>query len=469
MKFDFSEAAQSLEQLTSRLKAVWRLEPQSADLGQRRISRAKITGVATIGVRGLMFLVGLLSLPLASHYLGKERFGLWLTLIGLVNWFGLADLGLANSLINTLSTADGSGDRRLARVAVASATAMVIGIIAILLSAFIVANPFIDWAEIFNVSSPQARSEAAVAFAVVIFCFALRMLASIVASVYAAYQEGHLYQIWSALCSLISVIGLIVAIWAQGGLPTLIGSFVGGWLLGEALSAFYLFGWRRPDLRPSWRYVDWSKAKTLLSGGVELWLAQISAILLFQTDLIIVAHLFGASSVAGYGTALRLFSIVGVAQAAFTTPLWAAYSESLARRDIGWLERTFERSIRLSLLWSAPATIVIALGAGWLFDLLVTSDIQPESSLLIPMMATEIINSAARCLAILLNGIGATRSQAIFGPVASVLNLALSWYLGKAFGPAGVAWATAICLGSLTLFVLRRDAKRRLSKLRQAF
>lgn len=451
----------------SRLRSALQPNLQTADLGRRRILRAKITGVTAIGVRGLMFLVNLLSLSLASHYLGKERFGLWLTLIGLVNWFGLADLGVANSLINTLATADALKDRRLARVVVTSATALMIGIASVLLSVFLVANPLIDWAEVFNVSSPQARSEANLAFAVVTCCFALRMLASIVTSVYLAYQEGHLHQAWSALCSLISVCGLIGAIWAQGGLPTLIGSFVGGWLLGEALSALYLFGWRRPDLGPSWRYVDWSRAKSLLSGGVELWLAQISAVLMFQTDLIIVSYLFGASSVAGYGTALKLFSVVGVAQAAFTTPLWAAYSESLARREIGWLERTFKRSIRLSLFWSAPATIVIALSAGWLFDLLVTSDIKPELSLLIPMMVTEVINSVTRCLTMLLNGIGAARSQAIFGPIASVLNIALSWYLGKALGPPGVAWATAICLGSLTLFVLRRDAKRRLSALRQ--
>jgi O-antigen/teichoic acid export membrane protein len=469
MKFGSRDPAPPSTGFINRLKLAIQSEFQPSDLGKRRLVRAKLTGLTTICARGLMLLISLLSLPLASRYLGKERFGLWLTLVGMVNWFSLADFGLANSLINALSTADGKSDHARARAAVSSVAPLLIAIAVCLLAIFFSVTLFIDWAGVFNASTPQARIEAPIAIAVVMLCFALRMLSSAVACIYTAYQEGHLYQLWSALCGLFSVCGLAIAIWSQCGLPALIGSFVGGWLLGDALAAFYLFGWRRPELRPSWRYFDWATAKALLFNGAELWMAQVSAVVMFQTDLIIIARLFGASAVAGYGTSLRLFSIVGVAQAAFITPLWAAYSESLARQDFSWLERTFKRSLRFSLFWSVSASILIAFSAGWLFKALVTSDIQAESRLMAPMMATEIINSVARCFAMLLNGIGATRSQAVFGPVAGVLNVGLSWYLGKAMGLPGVAWATAVCLGLFTLLVLRNDAKRRLNGLRQAF
>jgi Na+-driven multidrug efflux pump len=67
----------------------------------------------------------------------------------------------------------------------------------------------------------------------------------------------------------------------------------------------------------------------------------------------------------------------------------------------------------------------------------------------------------------LLNGMGATRSQAFYGPLAGVLNVALSWYLGKALGPSGVAWATTICLGLFTFAVLKNDVRARLFRLHQ--
>lgn len=449
-----------LASVTEQLKVA--LKSGEGDHGRQRIMRAGMTGIATIGARGLMFLISLLSLPLASHYLGKERFGVWLTLLGLINWFAIADLGLSSSLITSLSTARGTGDQRQARTIVTSALLTAAAIVLIILSLFFLLSPYLDWAALLNVSSPDARAETRAAFGVVALCFALRILASTTANIYAAYQEGYRYQFWSALCSLFSLLGLLVGIWMQSGLPILIGFFAGGWLLGDLFSTIYLFGFHRPGLRPAIEFFDRGVARGLLSKGFQLWLAQISTIILFQTDLIVVAWLYGASAVSEYGTMLRLFTIVGVTQAAFITPLWSAYSESLAKQDFGWMRRTLNRSLRLSLYWSVSVSVLIALAAGGLFSVLVTPDIRPDYRLLAPMMATEIINSPARCYAIALNGIGATRSQAIFGPLTGLLNLFLSWYLGKNWGPPGVAWATTISLALYMIVILRVEVKQRM-------
>ena len=270
--------------------------------GERRLRRAGLTGVVTLLARGIGLGVSLLSLPFASHYLGKERFGLWLVLIGLVNWVSLTDLGLANGLINALSTADGREDRAQAQTVVASAFWVSLTVAAVLLALFFLVNPWLDWPRIFNVASAQARAEVGLAVAVVMCCFVLRMLAGLLSSVYVAYQEGYVYQGWCALCGLLSAAGLLTAIKVQAGVPGLVGGFVGGWLLGELLSALYLFGWHRPWLRPAWRHFDPAQARQLLRSGSQLWVAQVSHVALIQTDLLVVTLLFGAQAVAGYGT-----------------------------------------------------------------------------------------------------------------------------------------------------------------------
>lgn len=433
--------------------------------GERRLRRAGLTGVVTLLSRGINLSVSLLSLPFASHYLGKERFGLWLMLVGLINWIGLTDLGLSNSLITALATAEGQGETARAQNAVASAFWLSVAVALGLLLLFLSIAPFVDWARVFNLSTAQARAEIGLAVAVVFGCFLLRMLAALLASVYAAYQEGYVYQYWSALCGLLSAVGLLLAIRLQAGLPSLIGGFVGGWLLGEFCSALYLFGWHRPALRPAWRHFDRAEARLLLRNGGQLWLAQISAIALLQTNLLVVAQLFGAQAVAAYGTALRLFNFVGSAQAAFVAPLWAAYSEALARRDHAWLAQTFRHSLALSLGFVIPAALFVAWAAPWLFGWLVTADVQPSGALLIALCATEVLNAAARCIAMLLNGLGAIRSQAVFGPVAGLVNLVLSVFLGKTFGAAGVAWATAICLGWFWIVLQGREARWRVQSL----
>jgi O-antigen/teichoic acid export membrane protein len=200
----------------------------------------------------------------------------------------------------------------------------------------------------------------------------------------------------------------------------------------------------------------------LLTRGGQFWIAQVSSVLMLQTDLIIVARMFGPGEVAGYGTTMRLFALIGAAQAAFVAPLWAAYGEASARGDAGWLSRTFKRSVLVSLWWSIPAAILMFAVMPALFTWLVKADVTSDWRLSLAIMTTEIINSIARCVSTLLNGLGAVRSQTIFGPVGGVTNLLLSWALGLWLGAPGVAWATAICLVVFWLGIMGRDAALRL-------
>lgn len=424
-----------------------------------------MTGAATLLAKGFTLSLSLLALPLVSHYLGKEQFGLWLLLVSSVNWVMLADLGLANSLVNELAAADGQANQQRAQQVVASACWLSLASAGLLLLLFFSFNPFINWTAVFNVGPAVAPAELVAAVMVVVICFVLRMLASVIGSLYAAFQEGYLYQLWSALCGVLALGGLLSAMRAQAGLAGLLGGFIGGWLAGELIAALYFFGWHRPALRPAWRHFDWARARHLLRNGAQLWVAQVAMLALLQTDLIIVTQLFGAPAVAEYGTALRLFNYLGAVQAAFVVPLWAAYSEALARRDVAWLTRTFRHSVTLSLLVVVPAALALGWLAPWLFRWLVTADIKPGAHLLLALAVGECLNAGARCIAILLNGLGALRSQTIFGPLAGLTNLVLSWGLGKLIGPPGVAWATALCLAVFWLVILGTDARLRLRAL----
>lgn len=434
----------------------------SVDRNRRRLARAGLTGVVTLAARGVTMLVGLVTLPLTSHYLGKERFGLWLTLSSFLAWITIADLGLSNSLINALSMADGTDDHKRAQQAVASAFWMSLLIAVVLIVAVIVATPLVNWAQVFNIVSPEAAREVTPALIVVLLFCALRLPASIIGCVYQGFQEGYVYQLWNGLSGLLGAAGLIFAIRAEAGLSWLAAAFLMSMLLADLLSAIYLFAFRRRWLLPRWKFFDWSQARWLLKQGSQFWVAQMSAVMMLQTSLLIVSVIFGAGQSGGFGTTLRLFALIGAVQTAFVAPLWAAYGEAAARRDYAWLSLTFKRSVAISLLWSLPAAVAMFAAAPWLFKLLVTADVTADWHLRLAVMTAEIINSVARCVSTLLNGLGAVRSQAIFGPIGGVANLLLSWWLAKWVGLPGVAWATAICLSLFWLGVMGSDALTRL-------
>ena len=330
------------------------IRPHTAS--RRRLFRAGLTGVTTLAVRGATSLVALAAIPLLAGYLGNEGLGVWLLVATLLAWGGVADLGLTLSLTNTVATADGAKDHRAAAEAVSSvffslaALSAVVIVGAWLLQPVGALGPGLQ-----RIRSPGAGRRRGVALVGMLF-FAVRLLVGISGSVFAAYQEGYIYLLWTALGNFLGLCGLFAAVALHASLPVLVAVYYGGLLVGDIAADLHLMGKRRPYLRPRLTAVRIPAAFRLLRKGVAFWIATVSAILFLQIDLILITQLFGASTAAVYGTALKLATFIGSIQAAFIHPLWPSYSEALASKDVAWIRRIFAASIRLSIFWAVPGS-----------------------------------------------------------------------------------------------------------------
>jgi O-antigen/teichoic acid export membrane protein len=445
-------------------------ESHSSQLhSSNRSKRIALTGFATLGSRGINVLAGFISIPLTAGYLGAERFGLWLTLSTFLSWVSLADLGLANSLTNEVATADAQANPRHAQTVIASAFWLMTLIGLVLATVFIIFYPSIDWQQVFNVSSISIAQEAGWAASIGFMFFVLRLPFSVPSRVYIAYQEGYLYQLWVGLGSCLSLVALSGCIYLKTSLPVLVGTFFGSSLLADIFAAIHLFYWHRPLTKPVFAAFKWGKSMELLKIGMQFWIVQISAIVFLQTDLIMVAQLFGAKAVATYGVALKLFTIIGLVQAAFLAPLWSAYNEALARRDIVWIVKTFKSSLKTSLIWSISAGGLISVLSPWLISHLIGVEAAPNIDLTIAMFFLAVFTAFGQCIGYLMNGLGKVSAQAIYGAIAAITNLVLSVVLGKIFGLAGVTWATTIAIGIFSILLIGSKATKEISRLRQDF
>src|SRR5271169_5254042 len=111
-----------------RLRRMWaliRLKPFETTTAQgrsqeryRRILWITASGLAT---RAATMAVGLVSIPLALSYFGKQKYGLWATITSFVAWTSLFDFGIVNSLVNALSEANGKDDHEAAKGYVSTA------------------------------------------------------------------------------------------------------------------------------------------------------------------------------------------------------------------------------------------------------------------------------------------------------------------------------------------------------------
>jgi O-antigen/teichoic acid export membrane protein len=434
--------------------------------GRMRIRRVGLTGITTLSVKGISTTAGIISIPLTAKYLGTERFGLYLILSTFLSWISIADLGLANSLTNALATSDGKENREAAKTAVSSAFWLMIIVMFALTALFSIAYPLVPWDIVFNINSLLAKEEVGTAIIICFIFFIIRLPLSIPGRIYVAYQEGYFYQLWSGFSSILSFIFLIFAIYLKASLPLLIATQFGILLLGDIFAGIHLFYFKRQWLRPDIKYFIWKKSKWLFKTGFQFWIAQISAILIFQTDLIIVAQLFGASTVATYGVTLKLFALIGLVQSAFVNPLWPAYTEALSRKDYYWVIKIFKKSIYISFSLSLVLGFIIfifspAIVSSWIGK----GDVILHNSLLLAMLFTSVLNSIAQCVGILVNGLGEIRLQAFIAPISAIINLFLSVFLGNLIGVSGVAWATGICLLLFSLIIVGGDILKKLTNM----
>lgn len=125
----------------------------SADPGRERYRRASMTASTSYLAKGLTVLMSFVSVPLTVHYLGAERYGVWLTISSLLLWMALTDFGLAgNALVYVLSETVGKDDQVSAGHYTASAFWALVTIALIIGGVFIAVFHFIPWRAVFRVS-----------------------------------------------------------------------------------------------------------------------------------------------------------------------------------------------------------------------------------------------------------------------------------------------------------------------------
>src|ERR1035438_2273421 len=83
-----------------------------AGRSKERYRRVALTTLTSVGARGIGTLMALVSVPLTLGYLGKERYGLWMTISSIVAMLSFADFGMGNGLLNAVAVANGKNDPR---------------------------------------------------------------------------------------------------------------------------------------------------------------------------------------------------------------------------------------------------------------------------------------------------------------------------------------------------------------------
>jgi O-antigen/teichoic acid export membrane protein len=393
---------------------------------------------------------GLISIPLTVEYLGVERFSLWMVITSILALITFVDLGLGNGLVNAIAKSDGEDDTGYVKKAISSTFFLLLTLSIILCGLFFIIYPFIDWGNVFNIKSQIAIDEAGPALAIFLVSFFLNLPLSIVQKIQLGYQHGYKNNLWLGLGSILSLIGILIAIYFKMGLPYLVGLMVAGPLISVILNGLFLFKGRF-YLIPRFKNFDITTSKKLLGVGIVFFFLQLFTVIGGSVDNIIIAQVLGASAVASYAITKKMFLAIQISQF-IIAPLWPAFSESIARKDYYWAKSTLKKILKISMLMGALTALPLVLFGQDIIKLWVNEDVVPTTTLLIGFFLFSIFQNYGGSMSVFLNNNILIKKQLKFVAVSAVSSVIFQILFSMQFGVEGIIYG--LLLGYSIFYVL---------------
>jgi O-antigen/teichoic acid export membrane protein len=298
-------------------------------------------------------------LPVTLSYVDASEYGVWLTLSSIVNWFVFFDIGLTQGLRNKFAEAKARGEDNLAQTFV-STTFAILGVIFIgIWVLFLIANNFLDWSKILNVSG-GIRSEVTTLAVIVFTYFCLSFVLRIITTVMLADQRP-------AGSSFINLIGQIISLGiifilvktTEGSLVKLGLALCLSPLIILIIANLFLFNGIYKKYKPSFSKIRFKYARELFTLGAVFFVIQLAVIIQFETANIIIARNFGTADVTSYNVVHKYFGMLNMVFAIFLTPFWSASTEAFQKSDFQWIRNGIRRYNQLNIVLVVAGCVML--------------------------------------------------------------------------------------------------------------
>lgn len=409
-----------------------------------RHRRALLAALASALAKFITIASALVTIPLTLDYLGVERFGLWMTIASLIALMSFADMGLGNGLMNAVADADGKGDVANIRKFVSSAFVALMAVALSVAALFGFVVSFVDVSRLLNVESAAAASELPASLIAFIAVFALSIPAGIVQKVQLGLQMGLRSSLWQAGGAALAFVAVLLVVWAEGGVAWLVLASAGVPVLALVASSLDFFFRTHRHLAPGLTSVSRPELSHLLKVGMLFFFLQLSAALAFASDNLIIANALGQAAVAEYAVVNKLFEAILLLLGVAVLPLWPAYAEAKARRDVRWIERTLIRTLLLTLLFTTSVGALLLVFGPWLLEVWVGGAIEYSLWLFAGFALWTILRGLGLTHSMFLNGLGAIKSQLVLAMLFAGSSLVFKWYLATQFGLVGILLALIV-------------------------
>lgn len=400
---------------------------------------------AMIGIRGISMILTLISAPIMLHHVDRADYGVLLTLTSIVGWVGYMDIGLGNGLRNKLPEFIANNDFNSAKKIVSSCYATLAIYVALIITVFLIISPFVDWLEVLNSPTSDAK-EIRELTNVVFIAFCIQFLLGLLNSILFAYQMPAFQSLFTFAGQALALIALIIQVFVFNITSVLQIGAVNSIIPPLVLfcGSIGLFRTKLRKIAPSLRYVDLKSVSGILGIGMKFFVLQMITIVLFQANSIIIARVVNPEAVVEYNLAFKYVSLLTMIFTIVITPVWSATTDAYIRNDFTWIKKTISFSQNVCMI-SIIIGILMLFVSKYIYGIWLGKDAidisYSTTGLILLYISFEMLY---KVYGTIINGTGKVFAQMILTGIIAIIYIPLALLLGSSWGLSGVLIANVI-------------------------
>lgn len=394
--------------------------------------------------RIVTIVLNLLFVRMSIILLGKNEYGLWMTISSVVAWMGSGDLGLGNGVRNQVASAYGQKNICKIKSIIATGVRCIIHISFML---FIIMFFLLEFLIRINVLETSLR----IPLYINCFCFCLNLILGIAQSVALGYQKSWMISFTNCVGIGISCIGIILFLIMKVSVGLISFSvFNGTCMLVPNIMLLIILNNKGIKIfeRRNKNYYNALIKNELISKSLIFFILQISGVILYSTDNIIINYLFDGKAVTEYTVISKIYETGTNLFSVLLITLWSAVTYHASYNDFDWIRKKIKQLLIIWSFFSVGVIIVSLLMNNIVRFWLGENAIFYQKNIVLLFCVYCLWITFTEIFVYILNGLGAIRLQMVLAVTEAIINIPLSIYLAGSceLGIFGVKLGTFLCI-----------------------
>jgi O-antigen/teichoic acid export membrane protein len=386
---------------------------------------------------------------------GTIRYGIWVILFAVVDYFNLLDFGTGAATIKYV--ADYYTKKNMKRIGQVVALTFIFNCIyiPILIAAYLFSDQILFFFHIEFIYLEEAKF----IFIGVLANFAVSQLAGVLRSTLIGIQRIHI----NNMCEIVYLFlyaGCVLLILSNGyGLQEIVIMMLCLRCARMIFNMIYMLS-LMPSAVKGLNKIDLKMCSSFFSYGAKLQLASLAGFFNFQIDKMLIGHYLKIEFVAFYEIGAKLAMMIRHIPSVMMGPLIPASAELIANRDTTRLNELYLRSNFYIILVAAPISAFFIVNSREIVEIWLGEFAHPYCALALRVLSVafffQMLSSAVASIA---RGIGIVRYEIQSSALNAVLNISLSVILIFKFGFLGALLGTTVAMAISNIIYLIRFSR----------